>query len=335
MTVRKYPVGQDVAACCTLLDVDVETVLQKSGLKFNANDIIDASLTAEQCFNFLYAVIAEYGQDDFHIKLANGYVKSPIGAAHMGFVASATIADGIGRISKIKPTMAPTLWDFQNTSEGLQLKLHEGHPKYPVNGFGEIMSFIWIVKSCRKYSLQNIKPQRIVISSDITYKDGIETDLQCKIEVSSHNLLEFDAETAALPLITNCDFIAKAVDQETSKRLSQISMPQKVSMQAEQSIRRILASGNVTAERISTELAMSKRTFERRLNEEGITFRKLLEGIKAELALEYLSDQTFSVPEISFMLGFEEPNSFFRAFKRWHGSTPNQIRSSIKNSHIN
>lgn len=186
-----------------------------------------------------------------------------------------------------------------------------------------------MVKSCRNYTLKDITPKRIVLTSDITYKEKIEKELGCKIEIGPKSMLVFHAEATSTPIITHSKFIAESVDKEVDRRIKET---RSIASITDKIIRRILASGDVSANRISRELALSKRSFERRLNNEGTCFRNLLDKVKSELAIEYLNSECYSITEISFMLGFKESNSFFRAFKRWHNTTPLKFKDSYKQS---
>jgi AraC-like DNA-binding protein len=79
-------------------------------------------------------------------------------------------------------------------------------------------------------------------------------------------------------------------------------------------------------EAVANKLAVSKRTLQRRLNEESTTFNNELNKPRESLARHYLAKSEMSGGQISFLLGFEDPNSFFRAFHSWTGLTPNQMR---------
>jgi len=71
---------------------------------------------------------------------------------------------------------------------------------------------------------------------------------------------------------------------------------------------------------------MSTRTLQRRLSEEGFTYKQLLESVRHTLAEQYIRDERLSLNEISYLLGFSEQSSFSRAFKRWTGKSPSQTR---------
>jgi AraC-like DNA-binding protein len=90
----------------------------------------------------------------------------------------------------------------------------------------------------------------------------------------------------------------------------------------------MLASGHYSMANIASKLAVSNRTLQRRLREEGTTFQKVLDELREELARHYLSTTDYTSVEISFLLGYEEPNSFFRAFRAWTGQTPEIVRAN-------
>jgi AraC-like DNA-binding protein len=81
---------------------------------------------------------------------------------------------------------------------------------------------------------------------------------------------------------------------------------------------------------VSSRLAVSTRTLQRRLNAENTSFQLLLNRTREQLARHYLKGSTMSGAEISFLLGFEDPNSFFRAFHSWTGETPEQARTLMR-----
>ena len=82
-------------------------------------------------------------------------------------------------------------------------------------------------------------------------------------------------------------------------------------------------------------LAMSPRTLQRRLSEEGTSFDTLREETRKQTAEMYLADRTLSVSEVAFLLGFSEPGAFHRAFRRWHNTTPDAFRKQNNSLEVN
>lgn len=71
--------------------------------------------------------------------------------------------------------------------------------------------------------------------------------------------------------------------------------------------------------------AMSVRSLQNKLKDEGATYSAIFDSIRKEMALEYLKDNSVSIAEISFLLGFSEPSAFHRSFKRWTRGTPSMF----------
>ncbi len=73
-------------------------------------------------------------------------------------------------------------------------------------------------------------------------------------------------------------------------------------------------------------MGLSRRTLQRRLAEQGITYKRLVDETREALARRYLENPQRSLTEITFLLGFSEQSAFTRAFRRWHGESPSDYR---------
>jgi AraC-like DNA-binding protein len=83
-----------------------------------------------------------------------------------------------------------------------------------------------------------------------------------------------------------------------------------------------LLQGDPTVFTVARQLRMSARTLARRLEREGTTFSAVLDSLRQELALRYVTHNELAFTEIAFRLGFSHVEAFYRAFKRWTGQTP-------------
>jgi AraC-like DNA-binding protein len=94
-------------------------------------------------------------------------------------------------------------------------------------------------------------------------------------------------------------------------------------------IRDALVHGAPEAASIAKALGLGLRTLQRRLGELGTTYADVLESTRRTLAEGYLRDASLGLAEISFLLGYDEQTSFFRAFRRWHDRTPGEYRRAL------
>lgn len=92
-------------------------------------------------------------------------------------------------------------------------------------------------------------------------------------------------------------------------------------------IKRSLTGGRPDIQTVAKEMGMSNRTLQRRLTDEGTGFKDLLEQVRREQAREYLADRSLDIKEIAILIGYEDENSFYRAFRLWEGDTPSNWRT--------
>jgi AraC-like DNA-binding protein len=79
--------------------------------------------------------------------------------------------------------------------------------------------------------------------------------------------------------------------------------------------------------KIAKSLGMSARTMQRRLGELGTTYQDVLEDVRHRSARRLLANTELGMGQVAFLLGFEEVNSFMRAFHAWEGTTPAKWRA--------
>ena len=96
-----------------------------------------------------------------------------------------------------------------------------------------------------------------------------------------------------------------------------------------------MRDGDFKLARVAAKLAMSPRSLQRRLLEEGAVFKALVDDTRLRLALDFLRHGGHTLTEIAFLLGYSEVSAFHRAFKRWTGLTPSGCRGAaeLKGTH--
>lgn len=95
-------------------------------------------------------------------------------------------------------------------------------------------------------------------------------------------------------------------------------------------LRAALVDGDVRAERVAALFTMHPRTLNRHLHAYGFGYQQLLDETRFEISRQMLKDSDVEVRQIALMLGYADPRSFIRAFRRWSGETPARWRAARK-----
>ncbi|NHO64219.1 AraC family transcriptional regulator [Aestuariicella hydrocarbonica] len=139
--------------------------------------------------------------------------------------------------------------------------------------------------------------------------------------------IDIRMEDALAPIPGGSAYLAKASERMLDEYLLQLKMNDDIVGQLRQALTVMLPQGNATMDKVSEQLHLSKRTFHRKLDELGTSFREQLEQFRRELAFRYIAEDELTFGDISFLLGFSSSSNFTRAFKRWTGKTPQEYRS--------
>ncbi|WP_164851338.1 helix-turn-helix transcriptional regulator [Larkinella soli] len=87
-------------------------------------------------------------------------------------------------------------------------------------------------------------------------------------------------------------------------------------------LRRLDAHQSVQIEDVAEEMGLSVRSLQRRLQGEELTFREIIDQARRDVALRLIRTSRHNINEIASVMGYDEPSSFRRAFKKWTGQNP-------------
>jgi len=148
--------------------------------------------------------------------------------------------------------------------------------------------------------------------------------------------LEFDAEYAEIELdqavldlpLPHANETYRAIfQQQVERALARLPAKSGIAAEVRAAAQAALSSGDCSLDGTARVLGISARTMQRKLRAEGTSFAELIDALRREMAAAYL-DKQVPVPEIAWLLGYAEPSAFHHAFKRWTGTTPEQLRAA-------
>lgn len=138
----------------------------------------------------------------------------------------------------------------------------------------------------------------------------------------------FSAEDAAQPFLTEHEGMWSFFEPQLQTRLAGLTADAPEPERVKATLRALLPAGDGSMRSVARRLGIGSRTLQRRLHREGETYPSVLSKVRESLARHYLRRSDLSAAELSYLLGYQDPNSFYRAFSGSTGTTPEALRSA-------
>ncbi|NNC76859.1 MAG: helix-turn-helix domain-containing protein [Woeseiaceae bacterium] len=116
---------------------------------------------------------------------------------------------------------------------------------------------------------------------------------------------------------------------QAEKYLKSLNTGDNIAAQLKRMLADLMASGEANADAACRALKLSRRTLQRRLKAERTSFQKVLQEVRRELAIRYLSDRRLKSLEVAMLLGYSNFSSFTTAFKSWYDLPPAKYRQKL------
>ncbi|MBV6288045.1 AraC family transcriptional regulator [Pseudomonas aegrilactucae] len=142
----------------------------------------------------------------------------------------------------------------------------------------------------------------------------------------------FAADCLELPIRRSADELQRFLAQAPANILVKYRDPDSLARRIKDDLRQLPAVYWPETETLAQRLCISASTLRRRLADEGQTYQALKDSVRRELAIAWLADAQVSYGEIAERLGFADPRSFYKAFRKWSGCNPGHYRSVVLGS---
>jgi AraC-like DNA-binding protein len=308
--------------------LDTHALFEEAGLDLAALSDPDARFPTESISLLWQLAVTRSGNPA--IGLANSSVVKPgsFDVVAYAMMSSPNLLGILERAARYVDVLsdAATL-TIADDREGYRLILELFGGKHPVPRQRFEFDLMTLLSFCRWVTNRDLRPLafelRFPPPADLQpYQDAFKCPLRFNAPV---NALLFAPADVTLPLPTAHPLLAEVHERVASEHLQRLD-PAQTCHRARAVIIRHLPDGEPQRPKIAAILGMSERTLQRRLAAEGTSFQRLLDDTRRGLAQHYLGQRDVSLADIAYLLGFSDQSSFFRAVRRWFGSSPRQYR---------
>ncbi len=236
--------------------------------------------------------------------------------------------DALKRMARYKQLCPPESLRITEEGEQCTIELEWLNPEQSGPPLLVGITLAFLLELGRRGTGQHLTAQFVEFTDSMGDMQALEAYFGCPIKKGAGcNRLTLHRSDLDRPFVSYneelLEILTPALDQSLDERQRTRSTTEKVKW----IMKRSLMGGRPDIQNIAKELGMSDRTLQRRLTDENTSFKHLLSEARHEQARAYLADPSLEIKEVAFLIGYEDQNSFYRAFRHWEGETPSQWRT--------
>jgi len=311
------------------LSLDAEIIAKNAQLPVSIFKQANSKISPEQYIRLWRTLESLCNDQSFGLTVTQQSLRQLVNLSLCAIIFSDNMVDAIKKLNDYQELMAPVNYHLEEIDDRVTIHVNIELPLTAVPCSYSYSILVYLVELLRSCTGHYIIPSQLRINdpdpSNPTYNNYFKITPESADSIS----LTLKKEELQLPFLTSNPQLWEFFGPVLSKRLALLSKSSRYTGKTKAYLYKNLASGNMDITAAAQAMSISHRTLQRRLKEEETTYRKTLDETRSELAFHYLSNTELPAIDISYLLGFEDKNSFFRAFQRWAGTTPQKVRNSL------
>ncbi|MGY5804451.1 AraC family transcriptional regulator ligand-binding domain-containing protein [Rhizobium sp. LEGMi12c] len=250
---------------------------------------------------------------------------------------SADLGSALERMAKYARLIAPMTFTVERTSSNATLTIDFLDNTKTPPGVFLAFKLVFFVQLARLATRTAMAPLKVTWPSAanaaeadaLLYKEFFGVS----VEEAPSATITFSPEDFDRRFLTENHKLWQFFEPSLRQRLADLERTASMVERVRSALLEALPAGDVSMQSIGKRLGVGTRTLQRRLQQEGSSFQLTLDAVRSSLAEHYLRKTMMSSAEIALLLGFEDANSFVRAFRGWTGTTPQAVRRSAPQSY--
>ncbi len=314
---------------------DIEPFLKDASIDADLLKDADARISEED-FENLNDLAATLMKDEF-FGLHQGQDLDIADLGVLGYIMlhSGTVSQALTAYQKYNVIMSNEYnlnWTVVKDDAIIQLVSKNSLRQSPRHCTEDIISSIYhlmIRMSCQKINIQEIHFRH---SAPAELNEYSTVFGRKPLFEQENNCIRISREVMDYPILYADSRLLSVFETIAEEARSKLTKGQQLSDQLYKWIIECMPTFSPTLQDTAKEFNMSPRTLQTKLKQENMTYNRLVNTVRRELAVSYLAKPEYRVGEISYLLHYSEPSAFQGAFKKWTGLTPGEYRANSFNT---
>lgn len=314
------------------LGLSSQDVLRKARLPLDLFSLKQPTLTSDEYFRLIDSLEHLVNDPLFPLRLGQAVNTEAFNPLLFACFCSPDLNTALLRLAQYKPLIFPMILEVEQTTAFTAVSF-AGLPGEKLLPSSLVtIEQVFLVNIARIATREQIVPQAVMTQGDLAKSQDYANFFGVPVTRGDKNRVFFSAKDARKPFLSANDSMWAVFEPELQTRMAELDQNSGYSECVQACLMESLASGLCSMNDVAGKLTVSPRTLQRRLRDEGTTFQQILVKLRENLARHYLFNTHYTGSEISFLLGYDDPNSFVRAFHAWTGQTPERARQAVANS---
>lgn len=330
MSNNRFIIDRKFADLIESVGISITEALKKSNLPEDLFSHLIPSLTAIEYIRFMEALKDLSIDECTPIKI--GTIENletfspPVFAAYC----SKNVLTCMKRLSTYKKLIGPLVFLINENKDDITLEMTFENEENELPEFLVAIEMVFLVQLMRNATKTHIVPKEVMTNHKID-NDNYEKFFGVRPKIGPRNILTISKEDEIRPFISQNDAMWEYFEPELRRRLSELDVDDTYAARVRSALIELLPAGEGSIDDVSSKLGCSKRTLQRKLKEEDTTFQKQLNHTRELLARHYLKNSDMISDDIAYLLGYQDLNSFVRAFHIWTGMTISEYKKKKNN----
>ena len=321
--------GQLVVRLLEMHGIDAHRLLREAGIDPASVREPDARIPSKVWDAVMASAARQIPDPAFALRAARCWHPSNLGALGHAWLTSSTLRTGLQRLHRYSRIVGEKAQiQLADTPQGLRFSYDHRRHDAGLCALGADFMLALVLDMCRMNYGAALRPTEVSLrrarpADGEPYRHFFGCPVHFGARADSF-LLSVRAADEALPTANRQ--LASTLDGILERQLAALDRST-VPARCKATLLEQMTTGEISEAGMAKALHMSRRTLQRKLAEADLSYQRLVDDTRRDLALRYLADPKLSVTDVTFLLGFSSQSAFTRAFRRWIGRSPSDYRA--------
>jgi AraC-like DNA-binding protein len=330
----RYPLMRSQLAVATIAHVrksggDADALIARFGLPEDVEQRSEITLRLDALREFFEQAAAALRDPLLGVHMARAMNRGAFGVLAFSSRSAPTVREALTRLARYIRLSNDTVevGFVEDAREGAIHQRVPGHPQALGRHANEFFVALLLEEGRRLLGPRH-RPSRVWLAHRAPRGLSLASELGVDevTFLAEQNGLAFPHDVLDLPMVTSDDALSPYLEAQAEKALAALAAEPGLVAEVRRVVREELGKGPSALARIARLLGMSRRTLQRRLEEEETSFQRLVDEAREEIARALVADASVPLSRVARAAGYSDERPFLRAFKRWTGLTPTAYR---------